>query len=394
MPVNEAVDPAAAAAARANLIRLWTLYSLGVSVTILRTYARIKLAGLKKLWADDFFVWIAMLFYSAQTSLAHEVGVVHCFANNGMTDDERAMLPFSSDEYQMRVTGSKIQLAGWATYALLMCFLKFSVLSFYIRFTEGLGRRYSIRIRVGFGLIIGTSIASVLAIFCGCLPFYRNWQIYPDPGNHCQPAISRPIIWTTFAANISTDIYLILIPIPMLLSSSLKPVKKVASSIVLGAGVFVLVCAMLKTIFVTVDPINGAQLAGEWGTVEAFVAVFTTKLPMIFPLFKAWLGPVFFSSSKPYITRTGFKTIGGGSGSGRSGGRKRQMGRSPSVDHLTTLGTTLGDSQEHMVRGFQLQEMDPSNTSRAAGRRQDTVGVATSVVLPVRSRDWLVPVPC
>lgn len=71
----------------------------------------------------------------------------------------------------------------------------------------------------------------------------------------CQAAVSRPIIWTSFTTNLITDIYLIMIPLPMLWGSSLKTYKKVASTIVLGAGIFVLVCAILKTILVlTVSP--------------------------------------------------------------------------------------------------------------------------------------------
>jgi hypothetical protein len=38
----------------------------------------------------------------------------------------------------------------------------------------------------------------------------------------------------------------------MLWGSTLRPFKKIASSIVLGAGIFVLVCATLKSVFVLV----------------------------------------------------------------------------------------------------------------------------------------------
>ena len=68
----------------------------------------------------------------------------------------------------------------------------------------------------------------------------------------CHAAVSFPIVWTHLAANVLTDIYLIFIPLPMLWRSTLRTIKKVASSIVLGAGVFVLVCAVLKSVFVLV----------------------------------------------------------------------------------------------------------------------------------------------
>ena len=187
----------------------------------------------------------------------------------------------------------------------------------------------------------------------------------------------------------------------MLWMSSLKLAKKVASSIVLGAGIFVLVCAMLKTIFVTVvslfffptvvskynftiliisylqDPVNGAQLAGQWGTVEAFVAVFTTNLPMIFPLFKTWLTPLLRSSSRSYKMRSGFNTIGGGSGSGGSvsAGRKRNMrGGPPSVNPLTNI--SLNNSQEQIVRGIPLKELEISGAPAAPGHSSNVVYVS------------------
>lgn len=56
----------------------------------------------------------------------------------------------------------------------------------------------------------------------------------------------------SFAANVSTDIYLIAIPLPMLWGSSLKMIKKIASTFILGAGIFVLVCAIMKSVFVLV----------------------------------------------------------------------------------------------------------------------------------------------
>ncbi|TQV93924.1 hypothetical protein IF1G_07656 [Cordyceps javanica] len=110
-----------------------------------------------------------------------------------------------------------------------------------------------------------------------------------------------------------------MIPLPILWQSSLALPKKIASTIVLCAGIFVLVCATLKSAFV-LDPVNGAQLAGSWGIREAFVAVITTNLPMIFPLIKRWLQPLLpkllLSSQKVEKSPTGFRTIGGGGGPG------------------------------------------------------------------------------
>ncbi|KAI1110404.1 hypothetical protein F5Y14DRAFT_465674 [Nemania sp. NC0429] len=355
MPANDLTGLVAAraaspeAAASAFTIQLWTLYGVGVLTTTLRTYARINAVGVKGLQFDDFAIWLAILFYTVQTVLGFSVGnLAHGLANNSLTDAQRLSLSPESAEYQQRVIGSKIQLAGWGSYSLLMCFLKLCVLGFYIRLTEGLGRRYRIQIRVGFVLVIGTFVASTFAIFLTCIPFDHNWQINPNPGNHCQPAIASAVVWTCYAANITTDIYLILIPLPMLCSSSLKLSKKLASSLVLGAGIFILVCATLKTAFVVAYPIDGAQLAGEWGTREAFVAVITTNLPMIFPLIKTWSSPFFSyilgTTQKSSTPHSVIHTIGSG------GGKRNQLNYPFSALDLSTTS-----SRERIVQQVPLQ---------------------------------------
>ena len=69
MSTNSTSDPAAQAAAAAAAIEafhkftieLFTLYSIGVAFTFLRTYARMKGAGFRNLRADDYLVWIAIV---------------------------------------------------------------------------------------------------------------------------------------------------------------------------------------------------------------------------------------------------------------------------------------------------------------------------------------------
>jgi hypothetical protein len=99
---------------------------------------------------------------------------------------------------------------------------------------------------------VATFIVIIFTIYLSCRPFNRYWQINPDPGNVCEAAVSKPIIWVTFVFNISTDVYLLLIPIPMLWKSSLKKYKKIAATLVLSAGMLVVVCAILKSIYIIV----------------------------------------------------------------------------------------------------------------------------------------------
>lgn len=175
-----------------------------------------------------------------------------------------------------------------------------------------------------------------------------------------------------------------MIPLPMLWRSSLRMSKKVASTVVLGAGIFVLVCATLKSIFVLIvsihehtqfmlfltaiqqDPNKGGGLAAAWGIREAFVACITTNLPMIFPLLKAWFRPFYEtmmsnrSSGSENKTPTGFRSIGGGGPVGNSGrsGRKK-----PHTANPITTNITFSESEERIIGDMKMQDLKNVNSS-------------------------------
>jgi len=232
---------------------------------------------------------------------------------------------------------------------------------------------YTTRIYIAFASIITSFVVIIFTIYLSCRPFWRYWQINPDPGNSCQAAISKRLIWVTFVFNVSTDVYLLLIPIPMLWKSRLRTYKKIAAMLILGAGMLVIVCAILKSIYlITVrhsgtiamkwasrlidlqDPLNSAELTASWGTRETFIAIFTTNLPMIFPLLRNWLTPflpstIGSSNAKGQETPgSDFETIGGGSGPGG----KRASRRAPHRARHTFGGLTLdNESEEDMIKG-------------------------------------------
>ena len=127
--MSDADAQAAAAAAMAAAVRrfnieLWALYASGVVITALRTYSRISTVGFRRLWADDYLIWLAIvsisskmpnssrfhllmllsqLIYTTQSTLAYfAVNYAQGLANNSMTDEQRAALSPDSPEYHFR----------------------------------------------------------------------------------------------------------------------------------------------------------------------------------------------------------------------------------------------------------------------------------------------------
>ncbi|KAK6860458.1 hypothetical protein PG995_004094 [Apiospora arundinis] len=254
-PTNSTLPETAAALTLLDVqtfnTELWTLYSLGVAVTALRTYSRIHSVGLADLKLDDYIVWLSVGLYTARSIFAHlAVNHSHGLANNGMTDDQRHAIELNSLEYDLRVFGAKMEFFGLAISACLHCSLKLAVLIYIMRLTY--------------------------------------WQIVPDPGKVCHGVTHPSIVWATMAGSVLTDIWLMILAMPMLWGTRMCHSEKLAFFIVLGVSMVVVVCSVLKAVYTQADPINSAKLVSIWGMREAFALVLTTNLPMILQLLKLW----------------------------------------------------------------------------------------------------------
>ncbi|KAJ5742812.1 uncharacterized protein N7511_011213 [Penicillium nucicola] len=261
---------------------------LGVAIVIigLRTTARWIMVGPKNFQVDDYLMLLACVVYGLETGAAYIVGAWYMgLANNSMTREQRETLSTSSEEYRIRVGGSKVQVAGWSLYTLLLWLLKTCMAIFYARLTAGL-INMRIRIHIAYGLIAGTYIVTVCSILFGCRPLHKNWQINPDPGNYCQPAVSKIDIYVTVVLNVATDIYLISIPAPMLFKARLRWREKLELLILFSGGLFVMMAGILRCVLILTAGTNGAQQAGSWACRETFVAVIIGNVPMIYPLFR------------------------------------------------------------------------------------------------------------
>ncbi|EEU38598.1 uncharacterized protein NECHADRAFT_25351, partial [Fusarium vanettenii 77-13-4] len=286
-------------ATNAYAVEVFTLLGLGTLIIGVRTYGRTQLAGIRKLALDDYLMLFVTIPYIAEIVLAYTVKHrFHGLANNAMTDDERVSLPSTSEEYEWRqalVKGSKIQVAGWAVYATVLWLIKSSMCAFYNRLTNGLPE-YRRRIRWGFILIAATYLVVLGVILLGCQPLYRLWQIYPDPGNFCQPAISKLLVFLVLTLNVITDVYLLILPIPALRKAQVTRIKRAVLVLLFSGGVFVMAAGILRCVLIIKNPTKGPQQAASWAVRESFVAIVTSSIPVIWGWMKQRLKPLFSSA--------------------------------------------------------------------------------------------------
>jgi hypothetical protein len=131
------------------------------------------------------------------------------------------------------------------------------------------------------------------------------------------------------------------------------------------------------TYFNQQDLDDGAQLAGEWGTREAFVSVVTTNLPMLFPLLKTLLKPLFdtlLSSNQGSSKHpSGFRTIGGGDGESGTGRKQRTVSKPQRSSNLS-----LNESEEHIVNNIKMQNLEAyAGTAVSTDRPSEAILVSS-----------------
>ncbi|KAF8461226.1 hypothetical protein BDZ91DRAFT_798208 [Kalaharituber pfeilii] len=374
----------------AFVIEAFTLLAVAVTCIGLRTYARWAIVGFSSFAVDDYLMLVAGVVYALETGAAYSVGAVfYGLANNGMSDEQRATLEPGSQEWNLRVGGSKLQMVGWSLYTLLLWLLKACMAIFYSRITDGL-RDMKIRVRIAFISIGATYIATILSIMFGCVPFKKNWQITPDPGNHCQPAISHINLYVTVVLNVVTDLYLMSIPLPLLWRANITMKRKALLLVMFSGGAFIIMAGILRCALIIADPINGAQQAGSWACRETFVSVIIGNIPMIYPMFLRTVKKVSNSVfSSGLGSSLGKRSANNTNGDLELGDRDRYerpskpLRRKPnpmSIPGLTTIGK--GDSEEQIITTSQ-ETIDVNIIAKAGHSRDSMVGI--SVVTDIRS---------
>lgn len=162
---------------------VWGLQGVAYLVLILRYYSRVVTLGWGKFALDDYLIAVATIIYTAESVAAYfVVAYWKGFANNGMTDEQRATLDPDSEEWQLRVNGSKTHVIGLILYATLIWLLKGCWTIYYARLTEGVETPKRM-VKWAFVIMPATYVASMLVAFLKCIPFDHQWQINPSPGS-------------------------------------------------------------------------------------------------------------------------------------------------------------------------------------------------------------------
>ncbi|KAH7030491.1 hypothetical protein B0J12DRAFT_732352 [Macrophomina phaseolina] len=261
----------------AILLEQWVEYPIGVSVCLLRLFARIHVVGWRNLYYDDLFAFLAMIFWTTEATTIHLLNSFGTFV--GLNEQKAEAL--TDAEVKSLITGSKALFCAWMSYICLIWSLKTSVLFFYNRLTQGLKEQRLVKV---LGWCVGVSwLAMILQILLQCRPVHDNWQIKPYVGDQCTLIYAR--YYLLLVLNVSTDIGLMaFIPAPILWKAQIPIKRKLMVAVLLFSGIFIVVAAIIRCVM-SVNDIRRIGTSGVWAIRETFVSIFAVNAPAIKPLF-------------------------------------------------------------------------------------------------------------
>ncbi|EEU42355.1 uncharacterized protein NECHADRAFT_39937 [Fusarium vanettenii 77-13-4] len=347
---------------------MWAWYALTLVVVLSRMISRRMLLGSwKNMLADDYLMVFTMITY---TILLVIVKVLTYTPTNLIQPGEKIDLSDRKDIAD-REFGSKLVLVTEQMQMFTLWGVKGCLLFMYGRLTLSLRQNFFVKIVAGY-VVLGFVVMQILWFAAWCRPFSHYWQVPPQDLN-CSAETNHMI--TNAVMNISSDIMIIALPMPVFLQSQLAIKRKVVLCGVFALGIFTILAAALSKYYSLGDPYGSEWI--YWYIREVSTAIITANLPLTWTL----LQRVFRLGS--FAARYG-KSSGQRTGEATSRFRSN-YGNLTSVtreERRTRLGTShepglsISESQEQINSGdsiplkiYQKNEVTVTTNELETGRR-------------------------
>lgn len=133
---------------------------------------------------------------------------------------------------------------------------------------------------VGAYCVLGYIVTNILFLAVWCRPIQQYWRV-PVDNSQCASYYHHLVTASVF--NISSDLLMLLIPLPMLIKARLPMRRKAVLCAVFSLGVFVVLAAILNRYYNFTEP-YGSLVYLNWYAGEAATAVMVANVPHCWPI--------------------------------------------------------------------------------------------------------------
>ncbi|CAG9974754.1 unnamed protein product [Clonostachys byssicola] len=282
---------------------MWSWYAVTVLIVLARLASRRLLyKSFKALQLDDWLMCFTLIVYT--TLLAIVWVQTYTPTNLVRPGDEVGM---SEEEIKTREYGSKLVLVTEHLTVVTLWGVKACLLLMYSRLTMSL--RQNLLVKFVAIYVAASFVVMEILWFVWCRPFHYYWKV-PPPDLNCSAETNHMITQAVF--NISSDIMIICLPMPVLIQSQLPTKRKLILCSVFALGIFTIVAASLSKYYSLGSPYGTEWIF--WYIREVSTAIITANLPLTWTLLQRIFGLSAFYNSrygKSSNPRTADATTGG-----------------------------------------------------------------------------------
>lgn len=274
--------------AQSLAIESWALYVIGLILIAMRLASRrIQLGAFDKFQLDDYLMIFIIFTFTGVIVSTNQVATN---GSNYLPPGAAELL--TEPEIVSAIWGSKMTFVLEEFTLSTTWLIKACMLLMYGRLTLGLKEYLAVKY-LAYYCLLGFVVTQVLFLGVWCRPIQQYWAV-PVVESQCATYYNHMITASTF--NISSDLMMLLVPLPLLIKSQLPLKRKLIVCGVFSLGIFVILAAILNRYFnftVAYSPIFLNWYVGEVST-----AVFVANIPLCWPLIRRLFAVGAFGGSK------------------------------------------------------------------------------------------------
>ncbi|KAI0965532.1 hypothetical protein F4678DRAFT_476532 [Xylaria arbuscula] len=246
-------------------------FALTVMVVIARIVCRkILLGSFRKFQVDDILMLVAV---ATDTTLL--VALNFLSTKNSNLIDPNNPPELTPHEIKEREFGSKLVLVVEQMQIATTWLVKACLLIMYSRLTFGATQKLFVKIVAGY-VTCGFLIMEILYFGVWCRPFNQYWAV---PPNSIQCSAATHHLITNAVINISSDLFIILIPLPVFLHINVSLKKKIVLCGVFALGLFTIGAAIANKFYSFHEPFGSSWT--YWYIRESSTALIVANIPFL-----------------------------------------------------------------------------------------------------------------
>ncbi|KAF7189768.1 hypothetical protein HII31_08875 [Pseudocercospora fuligena] len=261
-------------------IESWVWFSIVVAVAIARFVSRwMTLGSVRRYQADDYVMVLVLCFY---TAFLVTINIVANTSSNLFPPGFDVSTLTAADKAR-REYGSKLILVVEECQIVSIWGAKACLLILYLRLTTLRWQHIAIQVLAAY-VGIAFVVMEILYLGVWCRPFHEYWAV-PTNSSQCNAATNHLITNATF--NLSSDLIMLAVALPIFLRMHLPWRKKIPVVGVFSLGIFVVLAAILNKVYSFSDPFG--SLWTYWYVRESSTAILVANLPFVWKLISCFL---------------------------------------------------------------------------------------------------------